>query len=70
MFHVKHFCPIGGDFLTKFDAKRQPPRDSLHPPRQPLSLALAGIKDPGPLAERDIEPFLAQGRTEFDRQFV
>jgi len=35
-----------------------------------LMLALAGIENPGLVAERYIEPFLAQGRPELDRQFV
>jgi hypothetical protein len=43
---------------------------SISPPCSPLCLALASIEDPGPVAERDIEPFLTQGRPELDRQFI
>lgn len=36
----------------------------------PLLLPRAGIEDPGCVAEGDIETFLAQGRSEFDGEFV
>ncbi len=35
-----------------------------------LFFCLAGIENPGPVAERDIDSFLAQCRAKLDRKFV
>ncbi len=35
-----------------------------------LPFLLSGVEDPGPVAKSNIQPFLAEGCAEFDREFV